>query len=278
MLFFSGNNIVKLLAPGFTLSELNKSSSIIKILSSCLVINILSSLFVSFFRTIEKVNPIYIKDIIVNGIILFCICLIDRSINKLPLYYVISHFISLIYLTIIFIRLINNSNLHIKLGFNIDQINKYSKTFFTLAIPIFLTSGVNELKNIIDKVFASYLQGGAITALDFSYRVVGIPVNIFGGVLVTVIFSKLVKEAKSESYNKTILKLTTIICLVAIPLSLFVFLKAELFALLLSIFGSNIDTDLLSKTTWLRIVWYFWQCNVTYNEYSFLLSRKTKIH
>ena len=248
VLFFCGNNIVKLLAPGFTLSELNKSSNIIKILSICLVINILSSLFVSFFRSIEKTNPIYVKDIIINGIILFFISLIDRSINKLPLYYVISHFISLIYLCIICIRLTKSSNISIELSFNIEQIHKYSKIFFHLAIPIFLTSGVNELKNIIDKVFASYLQGGAITALDFSYRVIGIPVNIFGGVLVTIIFAKLIKEAKSESYNETIIKLSTIVCLVSIPLSLFVLVKAELFALLLSEFGSNIDTDLLSNT------------------------------
>lgn len=237
---FGGSIIVKLLAPGFTDLELSKSVQIIKILSISTVINIISSFFTSYLRTVETISPIYIREILINLIVLLSVYFFSKNITMISIYYVIAYFIAFLYLGKSFIQLCTVS-------FKVDSkyFRKFARKFTSMGIPILLTTCLNEIKNIIDKVFASYLQGGAISALDFSYRIIGIPVNIFGGVLVNVIFTSLITASKSKKFNEIIIKLSTIIIAIVIPLSFFVLFKSTLIASIFDEFNQNIDSYLL---------------------------------
>lgn len=240
---FASSIIIKGLAPGFNEMEVEKGSQLLKILSISMMFNIMSSIIISYLRATERTNPIYFKDVIVNGIVCSFILLASRSINVIALYYTFAYFIKFIYLLIVF-----KTNYPSKISFGLPGIKAHGKRFMWLALPIFLTTGANEIKNIVDKIFASFLQEGAITALNFSYRVIGLPVNILGGVLVTVIFAKLVEASNNKSFTKVVSNLFTVILICVIPISFFVLIKGSLIAATFSGMNSSINSLLLSST------------------------------
>lgn len=244
VVFLTSKYIVTLLAPGFADTDLDKSATLLKILSISLVINIITSLLISFFRAHENITPIYLKDVLINAIILVGILLFGSEIKNVVGYYVIAYFVSLLYVFLLFKR---DYRLKIRIQLN-SLFNKNIKLFYALALPIFLTSGTNELKNIADKIFASYLDAGAIAALNFSYRIIGLPVNILGGVLVTVIYARLVKQSKTGEFKKNIWKLTNLTFLVVIPLSFFVYSQSSLITSFFTAIGQGLNENLLDSS------------------------------
>ncbi len=245
VLFFMGSNIlIKILAPGFDINELAISSGIIKLLSISLVFNVISSIILAYLKAIDKTDYIYIKEVIVYIVVLFFMAIFkNNDINYISLYYVLAYFFSFVFLCIIFIK-----NYRLNFSINVNLFIKYSRGFLFIATPILLSSGVNEVKNIIDKVFASYLQDGGISAINFSYRIIGLPVNILGGVLVTVIFTRLIKASKSDVFNYKIMELSTLVATISIPVSFFVFFSSENIASIFSGLNSSISSELLSGT------------------------------
>lgn len=235
--------IIAFIAPGFSKEELFEGAKILRVFSITLNFNIISSLFLAYLRTIENTNPIYIREIIINFIVLLLISVFDFNIDHLVLFYIVAYLFSFIYLLKVF-----PVKQFILYKSTYTKTISYFRQFIVLSIPIFLTTTANEIKNIIDKVFASFLDNGSITALNFSYRIIGLPVNILGGVLVTIIYTRLVKNSKKEEFYANIIELTSLVLLVTIPISLFVYIKSELVALIFTSFSNGIKFDLLNLT------------------------------
>lgn len=94
---------------------------------------------------------------------------------------------------------------------------------FRLTWPLLLGVSFSQFNTIVDNIFASYLQNGAISALSYSKKIVELPILIFPYLLSTVLFPYLSQSYIDGEHDKTRLLLVRslkwiVICFV--PLSI----------------------------------------------------------
>lgn len=102
---------------------------------------------------------------------------------------------------------------------------EYLKDMWRLTLPLLLGMIFSQASSLMDNVFASFLQSGALSALSYSRKLIELPVLVFPYIISIVIFpylsefalTKKVVEAKTLLSNCVLL-----IIAVFIPLSLFV--------------------------------------------------------
>jgi len=90
---------------------------------------------------------------------------------------------------------------------------------FYLAAPLFLSVTIGTINNIVDKAFASSLPIGSISALTYSYTIVGMISGLAIGGLITSSFTSVAESAsvmddeslknKTRKLNETIIKILT---------------------------------------------------------------------
>lgn len=87
-------------------------------------------------------------------------------------------------------------------------------------IPVFAALSVNQCYLIINRFFASGLEPGSITALDFGYRLISLPLGIFVAAISTVIFPTMAEQAavgKKDDLALTLRKGIGMVVLVSVP-------------------------------------------------------------
>ena len=111
----------------------------------------------------------------------------------------------------------------VRLGFKIKlkpalfDPNIRKLLFFTL--PVFFSNAVNQLSNLVDRMMASSLPTGAISALTYAQRLNGFVLGIFVVSVATVFFpamSKLVSEQRIKEFKEifsTAIKVVTFLVL-----------------------------------------------------------------
>lgn len=96
------------------------------------------------------------------------------------------------------------------------------KTFY-LMIPILLGTSVSYINTIIDRIFASGLPEGSISALNFGARVKDLPVSLFASSLSVAIYpttSELVVEGKNDKIVDLLNKAIRLTWMIVIPASI----------------------------------------------------------
>ena len=94
-----------------------------------------------------------------------------------------------------------------KYKLNLNLKNQYVKKIGVLAIPIIINSTFGYITPIFEKSIGSYFGEGAISSLDYSFKVSQLPLGIFAFVVSLVIFptlSQLVSKSDFERLGKTI--------------------------------------------------------------------------
>lgn len=107
---------------------------------------------------------------------------------------------------------------------HVDQGNR--KRLWVLTWPLLLGVSFSQISTLIDNGFASYLQEGAISALNYSKKIVDLPVIIFPYILSVVVFpyfSKLVVEKDKQRLSKLFSESLQWIILIFLPVSIFFF-------------------------------------------------------
>ena len=87
----------------------------------------------------------------------------------------------------------------LKLRPYINFNDKYLKKVLILAVPAVLSMAVNELNHMVDRMLASGLRGGDISAMSYAFKLIMFMMGVLVVPLTTVSFSKLSKSsAKSD--------------------------------------------------------------------------------
>jgi murein biosynthesis integral membrane protein MurJ len=112
-----------------------------------------------------------------------------------------------------------------KLSFQKIKIEStYKKQIWHLTWPLLLGVSFSQISGLVDNIFASYLQEGAIAALSYAKKVVELPVVIFPYVISIVIFpyfTQLAVEKKQEKLKKLLGDTLKWILIAFIPISVF---------------------------------------------------------
>lgn len=108
-----------------------------------------------------------------------------------------------------------------KYSFNINFRDSNIKLMVTLGLPVFISNIVNQLNSIVNSNFASQLDHGDISIIEFATKISTIINQVFIVSVVTVLYpmltEKFLKKDKSEFKEMTI-KLINIVLILGIPL------------------------------------------------------------
>jgi murein biosynthesis integral membrane protein MurJ len=149
------------------------------------------------------------------------------------------------------------------INFRKARIDDQSKRMvWQLTWPLLLGVGFSQVSSLVDNVFASYLQEGAIAALSYSRKVVELPVVIFPYVLSIVVFPYFTQLAVEKNKEKLVSLLTESlkwIVIAFIPISVFFVIYATPVIQVIFERGAfNSESTLLTSQPFASIqrVWY----------------------
>ncbi len=223
--FVFPGNVIHIFAPGFDGVKLSLSTKLIQIaIPACifLAISTLTSITLNALKIF--VLPAS-GELAFKGIILICIIAFYQGygIAGAAIGIVIGAMGRLI---------IHVIKLYDKISFRPLPTNKiYRKKIWLLTWPLLIGVTFSQLSTLIDNVFASYLQEGAIAALSYSKKIIELPVIIFPYILSIVIFpyfSQLSVEKNHQRLSFLLSESFRWIVIVFIPISVFFFIYSNL--------------------------------------------------
>ena len=103
---------------------------------------------------------------------------------------------------------------------------EYAKETWKLTWPLLIGVAFSQVSSLVDNIFASYLQEGAISALSYSKKIIELPILVFPYILSVVIFpyfSELAIAKNKEKLSQLLSQSLAWITLIFLPLSVFFF-------------------------------------------------------
>lgn len=176
--------VVKLIAPGFDSIKAIKFNEYILVLSIYLVFSNLTIVYTSLLQALNIFHIASIPPIINNVVIVLTIYLLHIKYQVYSL--VIASVLGCLagfaiqfgYVSII----INKTRTKFKLNFS------DIKEFFVFIFPMIALILVDQIDALIQKTILSSTGEGNIAVLNYSYRLIGIPVGLLGGSVAVVAF------------------------------------------------------------------------------------------
>ncbi|NOY78567.1 MAG: murein biosynthesis integral membrane protein MurJ [Calditrichaeota bacterium] len=101
------------------------------------------------------------------------------------------------------------------------------KNWAKLTFPLYLGKAGGYLNSSVDKIFASFLPVGAISALSYGFLIVELPANVFSLSLLNALYPRMAREASkadSEEDQKIVQKALRMIALFLLPTMLLIVL------------------------------------------------------
>ena len=218
------SKLVSIIAPGFEGDVYELTDRFVKIYLFSIVINVFAQVLVSFLNCNSKFILSSISVFVVNGIQIVFIFISSR-IGKDALIYgaVLSNIAQLIFLYVFSGR--NGYRLRYEF-----KVTPEIKQAFIMLIPIFLSSMVSQLNGFVNKVFASGLIEGSVSALNYSMSVKTFIQSVFSVAITTMIYpmlSQSIAENDINAVKKMVSNAVNIIIILFIPITVGVVLLSE---------------------------------------------------
>ena len=103
------------------------------------------------------------------------------------------------------------------------RVGKAAKEIMVLAVPVFIGSTVNQINSFVDKMLASGLSEGSVSALNYGYLLINMITAMTITIIVTIIYPRLTQSLVATDYPKFNHSIGTgmnIILIVSLPCSL----------------------------------------------------------
>jgi putative peptidoglycan lipid II flippase len=199
-LFILGINfpdkIVRVLAPKFSGETFNLTVLLSRIAIINVIFMCLNSVFMAILQSLDDFFAPALTGMIMDvPIILYLLFLKNYNVIGLTAVTVLGCGLQLIVQIPWLIK--NGYRYH----FKIDLKDKRIKRIITLIGPVILGTGVNQISNLVDRIMASGLTSGNISALSFASRISSILYYIFASAIVMVIYPTLSRNTFDEDYT-----------------------------------------------------------------------------
>ncbi len=136
---------------------------------------------------------------------------------------------------------------HFPIKFTLDLKHSSLKKLTKLLIPVALSTGFSRLTLFVNTFVASFLQNGAIALLNYAFRIMNLPLGLFGVGISTVALPELSEHAaRGADPSETMARSFNLVLLLALPATIFLILDADSIVSLLFERGSfsRMDTYL----------------------------------
>ncbi len=107
-------------------------------------------------------------------------------------------------------------------SFNLDYRDPDIRRIGELIIPVLIGVGIGQINIIIDRILASGLNEGSISALNYAYRIMQLPLGLFVAAIAVPIFPALSEFAARQEMDKlknALVKGMNVFALIMIPAS-----------------------------------------------------------
>lgn len=102
------------------------------------------------------------------------------------------------------------------------QHDEYVKQIIPLLIPVFIGSALNEINSIIDRTMVSGIGTGAVSTLNYAYKIISLAISVIATPLITIMypnFSKLAAECNDAQFKDSVHKCINYVLAIIIPVS-----------------------------------------------------------
>lgn len=207
--------VVKLIAGGYEGEVLQLTIDYMRIMVFSLYSISLFSLYQGYLNANDSFILSALAPFSMNVvIILFTIAAGMIDLMYLPIGFIVSYIVQFVFI------LPGLKKLHYKYTPDFHFKDESVRDFIRLALPMMLALIVSNIANLIDNNIASYLIQGGVSALDYSYRLIGIVTGILIFPITTAIYptmSRLGTEGNIDELKKITLDNALIISLLNIP-------------------------------------------------------------
>ena len=190
---FRPDLIIKIFASGFNEETNNIAALFIRITASSILFKMIVSVLAGYLQSNKQyVVPAFIgipyDIVIIIGIVL------SYYVNKniLPFSVIVAGFVQAIVLMTASARKGLNFRVTSKI------ITDDTKSVLQLLLPLLIIVGANQINVIIDRTFASYVQTGAITILDYANKICLMIENIVVFSIVAILYPELGKDSATK--------------------------------------------------------------------------------
>jgi len=238
--------IVKLFAPGFKQETYNLAVSLTRIMLPSMIFFSLVTIVQGVLNSYQYFTTPGLKSIVLNLTMITTMILGYRFIGIYSLaigFLLSSIFQILVQLPALLKRM---KRYFFNISFDEDFIN-----FFNFFLPLVIITGINELNILVDKMIASMLSEGSISALNYSSNLMQASENIFGVSLATVLFPKLTTlkhKGNLEEFENILSKGLTILFFSTLPITfLYVFFGEPIIKLVFQRGAFNSSSTLITN-------------------------------
>lgn len=226
IIYLSPSIVINILGQGFPFD--------VKEISKFLLKNMAPAIFFigvsGFFNAFSYVNKNYLfpalSGILYNLSLIFGLTVLYKNFNLLGLSWGVN--IASLLFTLLPILFFFRKR-PIEKDLNIFRVFSETKILFLSFLPYLLVSSLSQINVMIDKMIASFLSEGSISALNFAYKIVETPISIFGFALATVLmpfFSEKAYNGEKEKIVETLNKSLSFLFYLIIPI-IIIFLSAS---------------------------------------------------
>lgn len=223
--FIWSDKFVVLAAPGFEGETFALANRFLKVSIFAILLEYLNRILISFLNCNDKFLQSNVSMLMVSSSQLIVIVLVG-IFNRVDLMiYCVIASVLLQFLVLLIFSSKENFKYRPELKFNDDL-----KLTMKFVIPIFLSSMIAQINTFVDKVFASNLAVGSISALNYADKIKLFIVSIFSIAIVTIIFpvlSKAVFEKRIDDVKDIFSRALNMIILMFVPITIGAILLAK---------------------------------------------------
>ncbi|MDQ0269110.1 murein biosynthesis integral membrane protein MurJ [Cytobacillus purgationiresistens] len=224
--FFLTPFITKLMAPGFSDEQLQLTNMLTMIMLPSFCFYVLSAVTTGILEYEKTFAPPAFGAIPQNLLIIFAIIFLTNfygiyGIAVATLLGAISQF----FVQYPFIRKYKV----LKLNFNFKAHKKLFKNTFLALSPIIIASIAYQLNAVVDRMIASGLQAGSVSALNYANKLMFLPLSIVLLSFITVLFPSIVDAAaeKSKHFVRHVFQGLSVIALIGIPITIVMLVESQ---------------------------------------------------
>ncbi|MDT8858812.1 murein biosynthesis integral membrane protein MurJ [Alkalihalobacillus sp. MEB130] len=226
LLMLFSEAVIGLLFQGFRAEKVKLTADLFQIMAPATLFLVLSMWFTGILNVNGKFTLATTSTLVMNAVFVMIAVLAYPYIG--PYAHAYGAIISAIIMAVMLVVLLKKGQfVRFRLNFKIDDD---FKKMWRLAFPIILGGATLQFYFLIHRIFASDLAAGAISALNYSSKIVQLPQSVLMTAVTTVIYPLLAKKvaAKEDDDIQTLyqkgLRMMTIIIISA---TIFAFFYAE---------------------------------------------------
>lgn len=223
--------VVKIIAYGFTEQPQKYliAVKLVKITSFYLLLVTVSALASGLLNTIKSFFVPAVSPVLFNTGIIIC-GLLSTKLTDQPAGFAIAMAIGVIFGGILQVAFLLPflKKASFPISFKLDLHHRSLKKLTKLLLPVAFSTGFSRLTLFVNTFVASFLQNGSIALLNYAFRIMNLPLGLFGVGISTVALPELSEYAAHEADPSDIVARSfNLVFLLALPATIFMMLDAD---------------------------------------------------